>query len=137
MNNDPFPVDKTADTVNTVINDAVKTAESIAETAVEAEIELNAPVFALPVLKQIEEEVVHVLIDKVGGEISVNLQHFGTFIVIDAQVSGEKKGISQALADLMVAEKSGGKNAIQAAIVEYQKAQSALVNNDGAAPAHP
>lgn len=136
MTTDPFPTNTTADTVNTVVNDAIKTAESVAETAIETAIETNAPIFALPVIKQITEEVVRVLVDKVGGDISVNLQHFGTFIVIDAQVSNEKKGISQVLADLMVAEKSGDQNAIQAAIAAYQKAQSALVNNDGAAPAH-
>lgn len=137
MTNDPFPTNTTADTINQTIDSAVKSGETLAEKAIETAIETAAPnPFLWPVVKQVEEFAVEELVQYIGKEVSVNLQQFDTFIVIDTQVSGEKKGISQVLANLMSAEKSGDQNAIQAAVAAYQKAQSALVNSDGAATPH-
>jgi hypothetical protein len=59
------------------------------------------------------------------------LQSIGTFIVIDKDISGEKTGVSQALANLMIAEKSGNAAQIQAAIQAYANANSALDHDDG------
>lgn len=132
---DPTPIlNSAANAVNTVINDAVSAAEKIAETSIEAEIESSVPFFALPVIRNLEEFTIEELIGYIGKKLSIGLQQVGTFLVIDTQVSNEKAGISQALANLMLAEKSGDQNAIQTAIAAYQKSQSSLINSDGYAP---
>lgn len=136
MTDQPFPTNPTATTVNTVINDVVQAAENTAAQAAEAALDAAVPFFAAPVIKQVTDFTIEEIIGYVGGKISVGLQQVGTFIVIDTQVAGEKSGISQALANLMLAEKSGDPAKIQEAINAYQKAQSALVNADGSATPH-
>lgn len=134
MTDKPFPINTPAENTNIVINDAMKIAGDLAAKAIETAIEVNVPFFALPVIKQVEEWTIEEIVGEVEKQASIGLQQIGTFVIIDTQISSEKKGISQALAALMLAEKSGDQNAIQAAIAAYQKAQSALVNVDGAAP---
>lgn len=128
----PLPPNVPVQTTDTAIDLAVKAGESIAETAAETALDAAAPVFALPVIKQVTDAFIDEVISVIGGKISVAIQQAGTFLIIDTQVSSEEGGISQALANLMVAEKSGNPAQIQAAIAAYEKAQSALVNDDGA-----
>jgi hypothetical protein len=123
-----------ATTVNTIISDAVNAAEQVADTAAEAALDSAVPFFALPVIKEVTDFSIKEAVGYLGGKMSIALQQVGTFIVIDTQVAGEKTGISNALAALMVAEKSGNAAQIQAAIAAYQVAQSNLINSDGAAP---
>ena len=132
----PTTTNATATTVNTDVNDVVKAAEQIAITAEETALDTAAPFFAVPVIKEITDEVLTLGTEYLGGKISVAVQQVGTFVVIDTQVSSEKSGISAALATLMLAEKSGNAQAIQEAIAAYAKAQSALINSDGSATAH-
>lgn len=134
MSDQPFPTNKPAENVNTAISDVVKTAETLAEKAAETAIETNAPIFALPVIKQVEEFTIEELGNYIGGKISVGLQQIGTFVLIDTQVEGEKTGVSQALANLMTAEKSGDPEKIKEAIKAYANANSSLDHDDGAAP---
>jgi hypothetical protein len=74
-------------------------------------------------------------VDFLGDKMNASFQEVGTFVVIDLQVSAEQAGISQALQNLMLAEKGGNSSAIQAAIQAYANAQSALVHDDGSSPA--
>ena len=124
----------TATTVNTVVSDALSAVENVAIQAEETALDAAEPAFALPVIKQITDEILTLGTDYIGGKLSVAVQQVGTFVVIDTQVSGEESGISQALASLMVAEKSGNASQIQAAITAYQEAQNAIVEDDGSAP---
>lgn len=110
-----------------MISDAVNAAAGVAETALEA----DYPWLALPIVKQLFEA----LFGYIAGKISDQLQNVATFTVIDIQVGSEESGISQALTNLIAAEKTGNAQQIQAAIAAYQAAQSALVNDDGSAPA--
>lgn len=68
------------------------------------------------------------------GYLSKAEQSGATFFVIDTQISGEESEIKKALKALLAAKKSGDPNAIKNALAQYQKAQSALANYDGAAP---
>ena len=124
----------TATTVNTVVSDALSAVENVAIQAEETALDAAVPAFALPVIKQITDEILTLGTDYIGGKLSVAVQQVGTFVVIDTQISGEESGISQALASLMVAEKSGNASQIQAAITAYQEAQNAIVEDDGSAP---
>ena len=124
----------TATTVNTVVSDTLSAVENVAIQAEETALDAAEPAFALPVIKQITDEILTLGTDYIGGKLSVAVQQVGTFVVIDTQVSGEESGISQALASLMVAEKSGNASQIQAAITAYQEAQNAIVEDDGSAP---
>jgi hypothetical protein len=130
---DPTATNSTATTVNKVINDGVQAGERAAETAIETALDTAVPAFALPVLKQVSDEVIHLIVGKIADEVSLQLQTFGTFIVIDLQTNAEKTKLSQALQNLMIAEKSGGAAAIQKAIQAYADAQSALIHSDGSA----
>lgn len=132
----PAPVNQTASAVNTVVNDVVQGSVQLAEHSLETLIETQVPIFALPVIKQVEEFTIDEIVGFVGNKISIGLQQVGTYIVIDTQVNSEKKGVSKALADLMMAEKSGDPQRITDAIKAYADAQSALIHDDGSAPAH-
>lgn len=130
----PTTTNPTATTVNQTINDIVGIAEQTAITAAETALDTAAPIFALPVIKQASDLAIEEIVKYVGNDVNISLQNIGTFIVIDTQVAGEESGISQALAALMVAEKSGDPNAIKQAIQNYANAQSALTHDDGSAP---
>ena len=132
----PPTTNPTATEINAEIAAAVDQAETIADQAAETALDSAVPFFALPVIKPVTDLIIEDIIKKLGEQLSIALQTIGTFVVIDTQVGSEKIGISQALANLMTAEKSGDQNAIQQAIDAYQKAQSALENSDGSALPH-
>jgi len=125
-----IPTPTTVNPIASAVNSGIAAAVKAGETQVEALILADAPWAGLPVIKQLLEA----LIGYIGGKFSEVLQGVGTFTVIDVQVGHEKSAISQALADLVAAEKSGDQNAIQLAIQAYANAQSALVGDDGSAP---
>lgn len=131
MSTSPPPANPTATSVNTVIDDAVKAAETLAETTAETALDSAAPFFAVPVVKEVSDETIKLVIEKLGSELSTNLQVAGTFIIIDTQVSTEQLKLSQSLLALLVAEKSGDQNAIKQAIQNYADANSALIHDDG------
>lgn len=132
----PISVNPTATAINQGISDVVQAIEKVAIASEIAALEAASPIFALPVIKEVMDEGLTLGTEWIGGKLSVGLQQVGTFIVIDTQVATEKKGISAALAALMIAEKSGDQKAIQAALAAYGKAQSALINDDGSATPH-
>jgi hypothetical protein len=120
--------------LNTEISGAVKIAESAADLAIEAQVDLAFPLLTLPVVKQISDAFIQEFVSLIGKQLSIGLQQIGTFIVIDTQVDNEKVGVSQGLANLMIAEKKGNKDEINQAIQAFASAQSALVHDDGSAP---
>lgn len=134
MTSGPTTTNSTATTLNTIVDDSVKAAEGVAITAEEAALDAAVPFFAAPVIAQITDEVLTLGTDYIGNALSVAIQKTQTVIVIDLQVAGEESGLSQALLNLIDAEKSGNQVAIQAAITAYQEDQSALQNDDGSAP---
>lgn len=133
MATDPSTTNSTATAVDTAINDAVQAAEQAVDVAAETALQASSPIFSLPIIKQVADFVIEDIVSTLGSDVSVSLQKVGTFVVIDTQVSNEEGGISTALANLMIAEKSGDPKQIQAAIAAYEVAQSALVNDDGSA----
>jgi hypothetical protein len=130
----PTTTNTTAAGVDSAISAAVTAAEGLVDTAAETALDTAVPFFAVPVVKQVTDFVIEDVVRDLGDDVSISLQQVGTFVVIDTQVSGEKSGISQALANLMIAEKSGNAQQIQAAIAAYQESQSALQNDDGSSP---
>lgn len=131
---DPTTTNATATTINALVNEAVKDAETLAEKTVETALEADIPFVALPVIKQLEEGTINLLVGELGKQVSIGLQTVGTFIVIDTQVSGENAGVSKELAAYMIAEKSGDPNAIKTALQNLANANSALDHDDGSAP---
>lgn len=130
----PTITNPAATAVNTVVNDAVQAAENVIDMEAETALDAAAPIFALPVIKPVTDAVIEEVVSLIGKQVSIGLQEVGTFIVIDTQVSGEKSGVSQALANLMIAEKSGDPNAIKIAFQAYADDNSLLVHDDGSAP---
>lgn len=126
-------VNQPAETVDQIINESVQLAEKAIDASAEAALDAAAPIFAAPVIHQVSDVIIEEIVKLIGDQVSVGLQTIGTFIVIDTQISSEQTGISEALANLVKAEKSGDPIAIQAAIQAYANAQSALVHDDGSA----
>lgn len=119
----PQPTNQAIAQANTIIKDIENMVVPIVENAVIS----ACPTLGAPVVKQISEAVEQALADK----LTKYLETGADFEVIDLQTGAEKDEISSELAAVIAAEKSGDPNAIQQAIAAYQKAQSALVNDDG------
>jgi hypothetical protein len=117
--------------VDKQISTAVTIAVTLAAKATDLNLDAAVPIFALPVLHEISDAIIEQIVELIGKQLSVGLQQVGTFIVIDTQIKSEQTGVSQSLAALMLAEKSGDKNAIQAAIEAYSKNFDALAHDDG------
>lgn len=116
-----------------LVNTGIAVTMKAAEVGVEKLIVADFPWAGLPVINQ----MINGLISYIGGKFSEVLQGIGTFTVIDAQVDGEQATLSQALANLIAAEKSGDQAQIQTAIQAYAAAQSALIHDDGSATPQP
>ena len=127
MGTTPETSNKTAGTVDTVINVSTEAIVSTVETMIIADV----PLLGVPVVKQLWES----LLGWIAGYFSKAMQNGATFAVIDTQVNSEEKGVSSALAALIAAEKSGDKNAIQTAIKNYATENSSLIHSDGSSTA--
>lgn len=112
-----------------IIDSIISGAENGLVKMVEGMAIADVPWLGLPIIKQIWEA----LLCWIAGYFSKAAQTLATFTVIDAQVSNEQTGLSQALQNLINAEKSGNAAAIQIAIQAYANAQSALANDNGSA----
>lgn len=123
----PTNVNGTATTVNKIIS----AMDNAGVQVVEAMIIADVPFLGWPGIKQIWEG----FFAWIASYFIKAEENGATFAVIDIQVGSEESGISKALAAVIAAEKSGDKDAIAKAIQDYQSAQSALVHNDGSAPA--
>jgi hypothetical protein len=129
----PTTTNAAATEANTVINTVMEGVEKVVETSVETEIETAAPIFAVPVIKQIEEFTINELVQYLGNKASIALQQVGTFVIIDTQVTAESKAASTALANLLAAYKTGNQATITAAIQAFANANSALDHDNGSA----
>ena len=127
MGDIPTATNTTATDINTIVKVAGGTIVSVAETMIIADV----PFLGFPVVKQLWE----IVFEWIASYFIKAAENGATFTVIDLQVSSEESGISNALAALVAAEKSGDPNAIKTAIQNYANAQSSLVHSDGSAPA--
>ena len=123
MGDGPTTTNNTANTVNNVIS----VASDVVVATVEALIITEVPFLGMPVIKQIFDGVFHFI----AGYFVRAAQMGATFAVIDIQTAVEENALTKALAEIQAAEKSGDKDALQKALQDYQKAQSALINSDG------
>lgn len=87
------------------------------------------PFLGYPGLKQLWEG----FFEWFSGYLQIAAKKAVVSVVIDEQVHSEVGNLSEALAALIAAEKSGDKNAIQIAVQNYADAHSLLVNDDGSA----
>ena len=117
--------------VETAIADALKAAADVVIKTAEDSLDTSMPFFSLPVVKDISDFFIEEMVSAMTDKMSIYLQKIGSFIVMDTQIDAEQKGISKALSDLIIAEKSGDPVKIKQAIAEYQIAQSALINYNG------
>lgn len=122
---------QTTNSTATEVNSIVSALGNAGVQAVEALIIADVPVLGFPGLKQLWE----LLLGWVAGYFIKAAENGATFAIIDLQIAGEESGMSKALAALVAAEKTGDAAQIQAAIKVYANAQSALVHDDGSAPA--
>lgn len=123
---DPLPTNPIAAEINRVVAAGNSAGVQLVETLAIA----DQPWLGYPVIKQL----FGYLLSWIDGYLSKAEQAGATFIVIDTQVSIEQSAMSEAVAGLLAAQKSGDENAIKAAIQVYASAQSALVRFDGSAP---
>src|SRR5271166_5779112 len=119
----PSPVNPAVNTAQ----DIVKILEDILVPIAENAIIAAVPELGLPIVKQITEAIEEALADKLTALAQTGV----SFTVIDTQVTIEKWTISQVLANLIEAEKTGDPNAIKKAIQDYADANSKLVSASG------
>lgn len=119
----PTTTNTTVTTAQNAEADAVNALVSVAEAAIIADL----PWMATPGLKQLWQA----FFSWAAGYLSKAIQQSTAFAIIDIQVNSEQNALSAALANIVAAQKSGNGTELQAAIAAYQKAQSALVNDDG------
>lgn len=124
----PTTENRTANEVSTLMSSL----ENAGVVTVENLIIADVPWLGAPVIKQIWQA----LFAWIAGYFLKAAQDGATFVVIDAQISSEEFYLSEALAKLMMAEKTGDPNAIQIAIKNYADAQSELVHSDGSSSIH-
>ena len=122
---DPTTSNSAAGTVDTIIADVNTAGVQLVEKLAIADV----PFLGFPIIKQIFQFALGWL----DGYISKAIQLGATFGIIDIQVGAEKNALSQALLNVIAAEKTGDAAQIKAAIQAYANAQSALVNDDGSA----
>ena len=123
----PTTTNQTANNLNTAILKVSGTLCTMVETAIIADV----PFLGAPVVKQLWET----LFNFIASYFIKYSENGVTFAVIDVQTDQEQSNMSDALKNLLAAEKSGDQNAIQNAIAAYAVAQSALVHDDGSATA--
>ena len=111
------------------IDKDISLVEKGALAAAEALIFADEPALAAPGLKQLVELV----LGWAGGYFAKALDSGATFAVIDNQVGKEEATLTQVIAALQAAEKSGNLDEIKKEMAAYQAAQSALVHDDGSA----
>ena len=111
------------------IDNAIQSGGSSIISLAENMIIADVPFLGFPIIKQIWEA----LFNFIAGYFEKAAETGATFAVIDAQTASESSNLSQALQALITAEKSGNAAAIQQAIQNYAKANSALINSDGSA----
>lgn len=122
-----LPENKTATTINT----GIRVTGNAIVTLVENMIVADVPALGLPIIKQLWQA----LFTWVAGYFIKAAENGATFEVIDVQVEHEETIISEALAAVVAAEKSGDANALKKAIKDYADAQTALVHDDGSSTA--
>lgn len=121
----------TTNTAATLVKQLLSGLENSILGVVYAAIIVDVPWLGWPVIKQLWTG----LFSWIAGYFLEAAQNGATFALIDAQVGGEETTLSSALKELIAAEKSGDAAAIKKAISDYANAQSALVHDDGSAPA--
>lgn len=119
----PLPTNPAADQANKIIKAIENVLVPIAENAIIAAV----PTLGLPVVKQITEAIETALADKLTQLAETGV----TFTIIDIQTGRENSAMSDAVKKLLAAQRSGDPNAIAQAQADFEKAQDALVHDDG------
>lgn len=107
----------------------LKMVEAFMVPLAERAIQTAFPEAALPVIKQVADEIVQ----GTANALTKEAEEGTTFLAIDHEVSQEESSLNRALVSLIKAQKGGDPNAIQAAIKAYSAAHAALASDDGGA----
>jgi hypothetical protein len=124
----PFPTDSTTIVVNTVIDGVFKTAVAAAQAALVA---ADPAIFGLPVLKQVDDEVIHLI----GNLIYQQFAQWVSFEILDFKDSSQLSDEQKALVALKQAQQGSDPHALQTALSQFDQAVEKLTHLDGAA--HP
>jgi hypothetical protein len=127
MTSTPSTTNKLATLVNALIAGLDKSILGVVYAAIIADV----PWLGLPGIKQIWTW----LFSWIASYFTVAAENGATFLIIDLQTGAEQTKLSAAMKQLIAAEQSGDPNAIKAAIQAYANANSALIHDDGSAPA--
>lgn len=122
----PLP---TTNSVETGIDTVAADGTVIAEKAVDAAAETSQTWLAFPVIKQLFESFVAWIF----GIMSKTGQLIITFAINKIQTGAQNSALQNAEQEVQTAIVSGNQNAITQAEQDFQKAESAAVNNDGSA----
>jgi hypothetical protein len=133
----PTTTNATATAVNSAINTAVQAAEIPVTAAIVAELAAltgpMAPVFAW-LLNTFLKPLISPIVSYIGSKFSTELQGVGTFVVTDAQTSGEESTLEKDVTQIQADEKAGNASAVAADEKKYETDQSSLIHDDGSAP---
>lgn len=119
-------------TINNTATEAdklLKALESVLVPIAETAIETAVPALGLPVIKQITQAIEQALANKITALLEMGV----TFEIIDVQTGEEQSNVSDALKNLIAAEKTNNQAAIALAVQAYQNYCAALVHDDGSA----
>lgn len=123
------PGPTTINTTATQFDAFLKDLELVLTPAIEKILQGIDPPLALPIIEQIADEIESLVEDAITKQVELG----ATFVVIDAQTTGEDSKMDQAAQDLELAEASGDPMAISNAEDEYDLAQSGVAHDDGSA----
>jgi tetrahydromethanopterin S-methyltransferase subunit C len=120
-----LPVNQGTKAANTFI----KNVEVALTPVIEAAVASAVPELAAPVVSTIVDAVEKAVLDKLTKFVETGVD----FVIIDFQTEGERAGLAVARAAYIRALATHDQAAIAVAREAYDKAQSALANDDGSA----
>lgn len=128
ITNSPNPL-PTANPIETIIDTAISDGTSAGETAVDTAAETSQPWLAFPIIKQLFQALVSYIL----GIASKTGQLAITFGINKIQTGAQNSTLQKAEQEVQTAIAGGNPNDIAKAEADFQKADSAAVNNDGSA----
>ena len=119
----------TTNATATKADSLLKALEGVLVPIAQSAVQTAVPTLSIIVIKQITDAIEQAIANKITVLIEMGV----TFEIVDIQTGNEASNVSQALQNVIIAEKSGNQAAIAIAIQAYAHANSALVNSDGSA----
>lgn len=126
MADSPTTTNQTATDADKVIHGLIF---DVAVQAAEAEIISAVPLMGAPVIKQIDEEILKLVAEKIYQKLALGVN----FVIIDSQTGAEAASANAAREELKKAINGGDADAISQATKDFMASFGKLVHADGSA----